>query len=1494
MKVVLFYLQRHKMSVSLMLVTTLLVVSHSLVLMTPAALAASDDRVNQAVPPVASGDNLDTDQDGIPDGVECLGFVGDTPIAVVDGSFEAPDLDTTFSLASKRYGSPVPAAAAYRSFLVDGWETTAKDSEIEIWQAKFNGITAAKGEQFAEINANQAAALYQDITTTPGSKMRWSFAHRGRTAVDTIELLVGPPGGPYTSINKFKTDAKAWAVYSGDYAVPEKQATTRFLYQAVATANGDTTTGNFLDDIQFFKLGECTLDTDGDGIVNSLDLDSDNDGILDIVEAGLKDENDDGLVDDPALAGSAGSLPDTDRDKVPDFLDLDSDGDGTPDVVEAQTTQAYVPTAGKINANGVDDVFGDGLRPVDTDKDGIPDYLDTDSDNDGSADTVEAKAKIAGSDAERDGLDKGVDLNDRVWGPVDLKITNVLKTYPNDGKEVLWRVKATTKGDDSVQTGGSGGLESEPLPGPPSTFIGGTGDATLDATAKAVAEQAAAERLHKARLLADIRLKLDDFLPEQGPNGTTPSAIVTVPDVLAVTSAPDAKAVDFVDADGQVQAAALGILSVGKPYPHDYGVCNRFKGYDFSEIAPVLVDVPPADQAWFWHSRASQGDAIHEDAFIFHIFVNETTKQFYIDSRWIQDDYGQNFDFTFDYVFNMQVWSNNLPTSQALLQSILLRLTDFEDGSWEVIYHNLVKPADPDVFVNKVRYATDTIHLMLDQITDTAEALNAAQVTSGAQATNVAQTPVHIYGSWRSHLDRQTLQPFDYQVNLTEQNTEYPLNFPGLLDVTIYVEHNGFTDKVYAGSGLWFAINPADTAQTVLTLGDQCRSLAGIDAQDLLLAGCVDGSTPTLTNSDQAGLGRTLNPNGRGVDVSPYKALHFWAKGDGTPVRIQLESAGIADHDYYQTVVTLGSEWRQYVIPLSQFTQRGFGAPVAFLRTDIKAVVWLNAVAMGKAMNLSLDQVSFTNRGLLSLTQQPNNSADTNPRQLQVTAPDGVSVAEMLLHYSVDGGTSFITVPLSLQGTTNDVALFQGELPGQALGTDVTYYIEAKQTNGYLSNSPVDAPASLYRYRVDDRNGLLVDDYAGSDLLNRLDGGAGIFNSQTVGGRVSAYRQAQQLILDYDVSQPDQIAGYFTELSTLDASPFTTIDVLLRGEKGGEPLQVGLRDSKGLEPRLSVGDLLPGGITKDWQWVQIPFASFPANLDRSTLMNLSFAFFNSYAPTIGRVYIKEVRFTNLSTPLVIDSFDDNNLQMNGQGLGYWTTAPNSTLDAIASAGDATTNSGAALRLNYNVNAGGYTIWHTTLANPKVASTDALHLWVKGANQAVSPTLYLTDGTVRASAALADYVKLSNSWQLIAIPLAAFAKQNVDLAHLNGFEVVFERGKGSGAFWLDNVRIGSAGAPQAGQRVLYLTDLDNAQIALHLPDSSRWQAKSDADWLLPAAAGVGPSTLSVTSAAWNRQPGTYDGNVMISSATGQTETIVVHLTVTHLMTPVQSFLPFVGR
>ena len=87
---------------------------------------------------------------------------------------------------------------------------------------------------------------------------------------------------------------------------------------------------------------------------------------------------------------SASSPVDTDGDGIIDSLDLDSDNDGIADNIEAQTTAGYLPPNGAFDGQGVDTAYSGGLTPVDSDGDGIADYRDSDSDNDGRSDYWEA------------------------------------------------------------------------------------------------------------------------------------------------------------------------------------------------------------------------------------------------------------------------------------------------------------------------------------------------------------------------------------------------------------------------------------------------------------------------------------------------------------------------------------------------------------------------------------------------------------------------------------------------------------------------------------------------------------------------------------------------------------------------------------------------------------------------------------------------------------------------------------------------------------------------------------------------------------------------------------------------------------------------------------------------------------------------------------------------------------------------------------------------
>ena len=175
------------------------------------------------------------------------------------------------------------------------------------------------------------------------------------------------------------------------------------------------------------QLTDFDIDTDNDGIVNSLDTDSDNDGVPDLVEKRgtyitllNTDANNDGLDD----AFDITILPlDSDNDTVLNFLDVDSDNDGIFDLEESGHGLADTDFNGMIDSavtliglNG----FVDALETspdsnlinytiTDTDTDSIFNFLELDSDNDSCFDVTEAGF----SDANENGLlgDSTISIN---------------------------------------------------------------------------------------------------------------------------------------------------------------------------------------------------------------------------------------------------------------------------------------------------------------------------------------------------------------------------------------------------------------------------------------------------------------------------------------------------------------------------------------------------------------------------------------------------------------------------------------------------------------------------------------------------------------------------------------------------------------------------------------------------------------------------------------------------------------------------------------------------------------------------------------------------------------------------------------------------------------------------------------------------------------------------------------------------------------------------
>ncbi len=220
------------------------------------------------------------------------------------------------------------------------------------------------------------------------------------------------------------------------------------------------------------------FDFDMDGVPNHFDLDSDNDGILDIVEAGngVLDTSGNGRTNNPVgfngldnslenvdngAANIIYTIPNNDTDANLNYLDIDSDGDGIVDNIEAQTSANYLSIAATVDAlTGINTAYPNGLTPVDTDSnslvpDGIPDYLDADSDDDARSDIIEgwdfnnngvidgAEIAAINSDSDSDGLDDAYDNDDTQINPKNNQSPLVIGDFPNVDNDITpeldWR-----------------------------------------------------------------------------------------------------------------------------------------------------------------------------------------------------------------------------------------------------------------------------------------------------------------------------------------------------------------------------------------------------------------------------------------------------------------------------------------------------------------------------------------------------------------------------------------------------------------------------------------------------------------------------------------------------------------------------------------------------------------------------------------------------------------------------------------------------------------------------------------------------------------------------------------------------------------------------------------------------------------------------------------------------------------------------------------------
>lgn len=354
--------------------------------------------------------DLDDDNDGILDIDE--NYVVLTELPINNGSFELPDVNGQYVVPT-------------------GWTSISGtpiliDNDNIVW----GGLLAANdpdGGQFMGMQ-NSLVSIEQDITISNADKYTLSLYILDRVGNNQIVEVA------LNGVLVATLDANSSTSWEQVYIPLGTLSAGTNTLRLTSTVAGDQTL--FIDYVQVFQGDR--VDSDNDGIVDWLDLDADNDGIPDNIEAqttaGYTLPNADNTVTylsnngvNTAYLGGIGPI-DTDGDSIPDFLDNDSDNDGMSDLAEsysttpipsngvgtnglsndAETADDYTDVSGNAHNAGVFTLLdtdgdmnanGNNASPLNTDfdyrdaedadRDGIPDVVDIDDDNDGILDKEE-------------------------------------------------------------------------------------------------------------------------------------------------------------------------------------------------------------------------------------------------------------------------------------------------------------------------------------------------------------------------------------------------------------------------------------------------------------------------------------------------------------------------------------------------------------------------------------------------------------------------------------------------------------------------------------------------------------------------------------------------------------------------------------------------------------------------------------------------------------------------------------------------------------------------------------------------------------------------------------------------------------------------------------------------------------------------------------------------------------------------------------------------
>ena len=166
---------------------------------------------------------------------------------IVNGGFERPEAD--FGLGN-----------FYSQNMVPAWRSNFTEEDTELYTDFFfgnalgiDGYMPYEGGQVIQVlgpdsdeptdpsDLVNVKGTFQDLDSSEITQFKYSYAHSARGSNSSLQLLAGPPSGPFVLVEDH-LGTLSWNFYEGTYDVPAGQEVTRFVFRSK-----DNAIGNILD-----------------------------------------------------------------------------------------------------------------------------------------------------------------------------------------------------------------------------------------------------------------------------------------------------------------------------------------------------------------------------------------------------------------------------------------------------------------------------------------------------------------------------------------------------------------------------------------------------------------------------------------------------------------------------------------------------------------------------------------------------------------------------------------------------------------------------------------------------------------------------------------------------------------------------------------------------------------------------------------------------------------------------------------------------------------------------------------------------------------------------------------------------------------------------------------------------------------------------------------------------------------------------------------------